>query len=341
MAAWARRPLSTSQPLALVRPVLQASPPAQLDANHLGPYPALILPLPALTLPSPRITARPYHRPNPASPLGTLGLVDHDAVEVSNLQRQVLHEPSRAGTPKAESGAASVRRLNPHVRCHAHVLLLTAATARPLVAPYDIVLDCTDNVATRYLLNDVCVLLGKPLVSGAALRWEGQVRPFCAFRSQLRLGASASRSLEMRAEARGQRIPFPGLQASCGPRPQPPSPSTALNPPSPSNRLCPSPQLTVYHHANGPCYRCLFPTPPPPDTVARCGDVGVLGPGAAHATPPRPSASLRVLIRTRPRLPTVTGTIGVLQALEAVKLALGLPRTSPLPAPPSHPARVC
>ena len=109
-------------------------------------------------------------------PTGTLGLVDHDAVEVGNLQRQVLHESSRAGVNKATSGAVAVDRLNAHVQCHAHTVLLTADNAMPILAAYDVVLDCTDNVATRYLLNDACVLLHKPLVSGAALRWEGQVR---------------------------------------------------------------------------------------------------------------------------------------------------------------------
>jgi molybdopterin/thiamine biosynthesis adenylyltransferase len=108
--------------------------------------------------------------------VGTLGLVDHDDVEVSNLQRQIAHATDMAGTGKAASGAAAVARLNPHVRCVAHALLLTAATAAALVPAYDVVLDCTDNVATRYALNDACVRARKPLVAGAALRWEGQVR---------------------------------------------------------------------------------------------------------------------------------------------------------------------
>ena len=112
-------------------------------------------------------------------PSGTIGLLDHDAVDVSNLQRQVLHETARAGLAKAVSGATGVHRLNPHVQCTTHSVLLTAANAKAILAPYDVVLDCTDNVTTRYLLSDACVLLNKPLVSGAALRWDGQVRKTC------------------------------------------------------------------------------------------------------------------------------------------------------------------
>ena len=115
-----------------------------------------------------------------AAGIGTLGLVDDDVVEVSNLHRQVLHDASRAGQPKASSGAASVGRINPHVRCTPHLTRLTPANADELVGAYDVVLDCTDNAATRYLLNDTCVRRQRPLVSGAALRWEGQVRSSAA-----------------------------------------------------------------------------------------------------------------------------------------------------------------
>jgi len=166
-------------------------------------------------------------------------------VDVSNLQRQVLHDTARAGLAKVLSGAAGVHRLNPHVQCCTHAVLLTAANAKAILAPYDVVLDCTDNVATRYLLSDACVLLNKPLVSGAALRWDGQVRKNCA---------------------RVRCAPLPGLRRPCvrhGHRGR---------------------QLTVYHYGDGPCYRCLFPTPPAPDTVARCADAGVIGPGAPRRT---------------------------------------------------------
>ncbi|XP_066481887.1 adenylyltransferase and sulfurtransferase MOCS3 [Tiliqua scincoides] len=165
-----------------------------------------------------------------AAGVGRLGLVDHDAVELSNLQRQVLHGEARLGRPKAESAAAALRELNSGVRCEAHALALGPANALGLVRAYDLVADCSDNAPTRYLLSDACVLAGRPLVSASALRLEGQ--------------------------------------------------------------------LAVYNHRGGPCYRCLFPTPPPPETVSSCADGGVLG--------------------------VVPGVMGTLQALEVLKIAAGL-----------------
>ncbi|XP_072489654.1 adenylyltransferase and sulfurtransferase MOCS3 [Notamacropus eugenii] len=165
-----------------------------------------------------------------AAGVGRLGLVDHDVVELSNLHRQVLHGEARAGQAKAHSAAAAIGRLNSAVQCVPYAQALTPATALDLVRRYDVVADCSDNVPTRYLVSDACVLAGRPLVSASALRLEGQ--------------------------------------------------------------------LTVYHYQGGPCYRCVFPTPPPAETVTNCADGGVLG--------------------------VVPGVLGCLQALEVIKIAAGL-----------------
>uniref|UniRef100_A0A8D0B951 Adenylyltransferase and sulfurtransferase MOCS3 n=1 Tax=Salvator merianae TaxID=96440 RepID=A0A8D0B951_SALMN len=165
-----------------------------------------------------------------AAGVGRLGLVDHDAVELNNLHRQVLHRESRLGVPKARSAAAALKELNSGIQYVPHELALDPSTALQLVRAYDIVADCSDNVPTRYLVNDACVLAGKPLVSASALRLEGQ--------------------------------------------------------------------LLVYNYQGGPCYRCLFPKPPPPETVTNCADGGVLG--------------------------VVPGIMGSLQALEVLKIASGM-----------------
>nr|XP_004663919.1 adenylyltransferase and sulfurtransferase MOCS3 [Jaculus jaculus] len=165
-----------------------------------------------------------------AAGVGRLGLVDHDVVETSNLARQVLHGEERAGCAKALSAAASLRRLNSEVEYVPYAQALCPATALELVRRYDVVADCSDNVPTRYLVNDACVLAGRPLVSASALRFEGH--------------------------------------------------------------------LTVYHYGDGPCYRCIFPSPPPAETVTNCSDGGVLG--------------------------VVPGVLGCLQALEVLKIATGL-----------------
>lgn len=165
-----------------------------------------------------------------AAGIGRLGLVDYDVVEMSNLPRQVLHGEDLAGQAKVFSAAASLRRLNSAVECVPYAQALTPATALDLVRRYDVVADCSDNVPTRYLVNDACVLTGRPLVSASALRFEGQI--------------------------------------------------------------------TVYHYDGGPCYRCVFPQPPPAETVTNCADGGVLG--------------------------IVTGVLGCLQALEVLKIAAGL-----------------
>ncbi|NXD75247.1 MOCS3 sulfurtransferase, partial [Halcyon senegalensis] len=165
-----------------------------------------------------------------AAGVGRLGLVDHDVVETSNLHRQVLHGEARRGLPKAISAAAALRLLNSTVQYVPYCGALSPRTALELVRQYDVIADCSDNVPTRYLVNDACVLAGKPLVSGSALRLEGQ--------------------------------------------------------------------LVVYNYQGGPCYRCLFPKPPPPETVTNCADGGVLG--------------------------VVPGIVGCIQALEVLKIASGM-----------------
>jgi molybdopterin-synthase adenylyltransferase len=115
-----------------------------------------------------------------AAGVGTLGLVDHDRLELSNLQRQVAHSTARLGRNKAESAAETLAALNPEVRIEAHVLRVDADTVQDLVPRYDIVCDGTDNFATRFLLGDACHLLGRPLVSAAVLRFEGQLSVFKA-----------------------------------------------------------------------------------------------------------------------------------------------------------------
>lgn len=165
--------------------------------------------------------------------IGHIGLVDYDTVEVNNLHRQLLHKEHSTGLPKTTSARQNLQQLNSGIKITEHNLQLNSQNALELIESYDIVVDATDNVATRYLLNDACVMLRKPLVSGSALQFEGQ--------------------------------------------------------------------LTVYNYQDGPCYRCIFPKPPPPETVTNCGDGGVIG-----ACP---------------------GVIGVLQALETIKIILSLSDT--------------
>ncbi|XP_071080310.1 adenylyltransferase and sulfurtransferase MOCS3-like [Haliotis cracherodii] len=169
-----------------------------------------------------------------AAGIGKLGVIDYDEVELSNLHRQVLHTEDRVGVAKSASATHACKRLNSSVHYVPYRLQLDSSNALAIISQYDVVLDASDNVATRYLLNDACVLAGKPLVSGSALRFEGQ--------------------------------------------------------------------LTVYNHRGGPCYRCLFPKPPPPETVTNCSEGGVLG--------------------------VVPGIIGCLQALETVKIVADIGTSS-------------
>jgi len=165
-----------------------------------------------------------------AAGVGTLGLVDFDVVDVTNLQRQVLHGTSDIGRPKLDSATDRLREINPHVTIEGYRERLTSGNALEILADYDVVVDGTDNFPTRYLVNDACVLLDKPNVYGSIFRFEGQNSVFWASR--------------------------------------------------------------------GPCYRCLFAEPPPPGMVPSCAEGGVLG--------------------------VVPGIVGTIQAMEALKLVLGL-----------------
>ncbi|PWY79304.1 sulfurtransferase uba4 [Aspergillus heteromorphus CBS 117.55] len=178
--------------------------------------------------------------------VGTLGLVDGDTVESSNLHRQVLHRTKNVGKLKVDSAIEYLQELNPHSKYIAHREHLTPQAAPDIFNDYDLVLDCTDNPATRYLISDTAVLLGKPLVSASALRTEGQLM-------------------------------------------------VLNNPPRPMG-----------DKTGGPCYRCVFPKPPPANTVTSCADGGIIGP--------------------------VVGTMGVLQALEAIKVITA----EEAPAPSLH-----
>ncbi|TPX53792.1 hypothetical protein SeMB42_g00595 [Synchytrium endobioticum] len=178
-----------------------------------------------------------------AAGVGRIGIVDHDVVERSNLQRQVIHDESRIGLSKAASAKSSVDKLNSSIECIAYEYLLDSSNAMDIISKHDIVIDASDNAATRYLINDACVLLNKTLVSASALRMDGQLSVYH----------------------------------------HPISTSTS-DPISPTDY--------------SPCYRCIFPTPPPPSTVLNCSDGGVLG--------------------------VVTGIIGCIQALEAIKIIAGM-----------------
>ncbi len=162
--------------------------------------------------------------------VGTLGLVDDDVVDLSNIQRQVLYDTADVGRPKLEVAAERLHGLNPGIEVVTHSLRLDAGNVMDVVHGYDLVVDGSDNFPTRYLVNDACVLAGLPCVYGSVLRFDGQVSVFDATR--------------------------------------------------------------------GPCYRCLFPEPPPPGAVPSCAEGGVLG--------------------------VLPGIIGALQGLEALKLILGV-----------------
>jgi adenylyltransferase/sulfurtransferase len=165
-----------------------------------------------------------------AAGIGRIGLVDYDVVDFSNLQRQVIHGTAGLGALKVESARSRMLDLNPDIQVEVYNEPFTSQNAMRIAADYDIIIDGTDNFPTRYLTNDVCVLLGKPNVYGSIFRFDGQVSVFDARR--------------------------------------------------------------------GPCYRCLFPEPPPPGLVPSCAEGGVLG--------------------------VLPGTIGTLQATEALKLLLGI-----------------
>src|SRR5579864_9399965 len=165
-----------------------------------------------------------------AAGIGRIGLVDFDVVDFTNLQRQVIHGTKDVGRKKLDSAAETMLDINPFLEIDRHETALTSENALQILKDYDIVVDGTDNFPTRYLVNDACVLLGKPNVYGSIFRFEGQA--------------------------------------------------------------------TVFAYEGGPCYRCLYPEPPPPGLVPSCAEGGVLG--------------------------ILPGTIGLIEATETVKLILGI-----------------
>ena len=165
-----------------------------------------------------------------AAGVGTLGVIDFDVVDESNLQRQIIHGQSDIGRPKAESARDSIKEINPYVDVIVHETQLDSDNALEIFAQYDLIVDGTDNFATRYLVNDACVLLGKPYVWGSIYRFDGQASVFWA--------------------------------------------------------------------EHGPCYRCLYPEPPPPGMVPSCAEGGVLG--------------------------VLCASIGSIQVNEAIKLIVGI-----------------
>jgi molybdopterin/thiamine biosynthesis adenylyltransferase/rhodanese-related sulfurtransferase len=169
-----------------------------------------------------------------AAGIGTLGLVDADQVDASNLQRQILYGTDDVGKPKLDKARARLLEINPNIEVVRHDARLTSANATEIIAPYDLVIDGSDNFPTRYLSNDVCVFARKPNIYGSVFRFEGQASVFAP-------------------------------------------------------------------HLGGPCYRCLFPEPPPPGAAPSCAEAGVLG--------------------------VLPGIIGLIQATEALKLILGAGET--------------
>ena len=165
-----------------------------------------------------------------AAGVGTLGIVDDDVVDRSNLQRQILHTDDRVGMPKIESATLTLKGLNPDLNVIGYRERVTSENVRRLFADYDIIVDGCDNFPTRYLVNDACVFMNKPNVHGSIFQFEGQA--------------------------------------------------------------------TVFHPGKGPCYRCLFPEPPPPGAAPSCQEAGVLG--------------------------VLPGLVGCVQAVETIKLILGV-----------------
>ncbi len=164
-----------------------------------------------------------------AAGVGTIGIVDNDVVDLSNLQRQILHNTSALGTPKTESAKAALHAINPSIEVNTYQEKLSSANVMEIIEPYDIIVDGSDNFPTRYLINDACVWTGKPNVHGSVFRFEGQV--------------------------------------------------------------------TLFNPYQGPCYRCLYPNPTPPDLAPSCADAGVLG--------------------------VLPGVVGLLQAVETIKFIIG------------------
>lgn len=165
-----------------------------------------------------------------AGGVGTIGLIDNDKVDTSNLQRQIIHSEAAAGTPKVQSATETLRRLNSAVKIVTYEERLTSENALRVFEGWDVVVDGTDNFPTRYLVNDACVFLGIPNVHGSIYHFDGQ--------------------------------------------------------------------CTIFNHEDGPCYRCLYPEPPPPELAPSCAEAGVLG--------------------------AICGVVGTIQAVETIKVLLGL-----------------
>ena len=165
-----------------------------------------------------------------AAGVGTLGIIDDDVVDLSNLQRQILHGTSDIGIPKTKSAEATITEMNPDVKVIPYNERITSENAFQILEQYDLIVDGCDNLPTRYLLNDASVMLGKPIVHGSIFQFEGQV--------------------------------------------------------------------TVLYPGKGPCYRCLYPEPPPPGMVPSCQEAGVFG--------------------------VLPGIIGTIQAVEAIKILLDI-----------------
>jgi len=177
-----------------------------------------------------------------AAGVGTIGLVDFDVVDESNLQRQILHGMSTVGKPKVQSAKTRLLDINPHIQVDVFEEPLTSENAKRIVEPFDIVVDGTDNFPTRYLVNDVCVLLGKPNVYGSIFKFDGQASVFNHIGCWVRPEGWSDLSKEERKQLRKQKRDW------------------------------------VYDEgAKGPNYRDLYPEPPPPGLVPSCAEGGVLG----------------------------------------------------------------
>jgi adenylyltransferase/sulfurtransferase len=162
--------------------------------------------------------------------VGTIGIIDADTVDMSNLQRQILHTEGRVGTPKVDSAEITLKALNSELIVKKYNARLTSENVMEIFEDYDLIVDGCDNFATRYLVNDACVMSGTPNIHGSIFRFDGQA--------------------------------------------------------------------TVFYPGEGPCYRCLYPEPPPPGMAPSCQEAGVLG--------------------------VLPGVVGIIQAIEAVKVILGI-----------------
>ncbi|GGF38487.1 adenylyltransferase/sulfurtransferase MoeZ [Subtercola lobariae] len=209
--------------------------------------------------------------------VGTIGVVDDDTIDVSNLQRQTVHTTAAVGTSKAQSAAASIRRLNPLVNVEVHETRLTGRNAARLLSAYDLVIDGTDNFDARYLANDTAALLGMPYVWGSVLRFDGQVSVFWQAEA-----ATPSEPAAVVTGAAGS-----GASATHAEPIEPAEPAATVAGATGSGATAAHAEPIAARR--GPTLRDVFPTPPNDDDVESCAIAGVLGPlcatvGAAMAT---------------------------------------------------------